>query len=199
MRLTQQERTALSSKRLLEAAIALIAEKGFERTTAAEISELAGYSKPMVTVRFGSKDALLKTLLEAYEDQLVIGVTPDGNGLHRVLWCVDTFQKQARRDPELLRAFFILGFEALGPVPGLKPLLNARIDRFQTILVTAIKDGQADGSIDPGRDAELEVKMLLDLITGPIFRWILNPDIDFPAELEQLRPRIRGWLTTDRS
>src|SRR5213076_237185 len=62
-RRTQQERVAESAKRLADAAFELIAEKGFERTTAAEIGERAGYSRSMVRDRYGSKEALLESLL----------------------------------------------------------------------------------------------------------------------------------------
>ena len=60
-RQTQQERVAESSRRLLAAAIEVVAEKGYGPATAAEISERAGYSAPMVRTRYGSKQALLES------------------------------------------------------------------------------------------------------------------------------------------
>jgi len=58
----------------MTAAIELIAEKGIARTSAAEISEHAGYSRSMVPFRYGSKEALLETLLrEEYETPLLVG------------------------------------------------------------------------------------------------------------------------------
>src|ERR1700758_3499185 len=61
-RRTQTERVAESSERLLLAAAELTAEKGFERTTSAEIGERAGYSRAMVRGRYGSKEALIEAL-----------------------------------------------------------------------------------------------------------------------------------------
>src|ERR1700745_982557 len=71
-RRTQQERSAESARRLLDAAIELIAEKGFERTTVAEIGERAGYSRSMVRARYGSKEALLESIFGSQLDRRVV-------------------------------------------------------------------------------------------------------------------------------
>jgi hypothetical protein len=77
-RRTQRERTAESTRRLLDAAIELIAEKGFERTTAMEIGERAGYSRSMVRARYGSKEALLESVLRNDYEPLMLA--PEVNG-----------------------------------------------------------------------------------------------------------------------
>src|SRR4030088_2921349 len=68
-RQTQRERSAESAQRLLDAAIELIAEKGFDRTTAAAIGGRAGYSRSMVRARYGSKEALLESIFGAELDR----------------------------------------------------------------------------------------------------------------------------------
>ena len=81
-RRTQRERVGESSRRLAEAAIALIAEKGYAATTAQEIGLRAGYSRDMVRVRFGTKEALLDTILTAqYESRLDQPDDPSESGL----------------------------------------------------------------------------------------------------------------------
>ena len=52
---TQAERTALSDRRMLEAAIRLIIERGTAGTTLREIGERAGYSRGLASYRFGNK------------------------------------------------------------------------------------------------------------------------------------------------
>ena len=83
-RRTQQERSAESAQRLLDAAIELIAEKGFDRTTAAEIGERAGYSRSMVRARYGSKDALLESI---FGDELDRRLLPELDETRR-LGCI---------------------------------------------------------------------------------------------------------------
>src|SRR5690606_37191431 len=59
-----QDRSVLSTRQLLEAAGALIAERGYENTSIAAIGERAGYSRGLVTARFGTKQNLLNVLLD---------------------------------------------------------------------------------------------------------------------------------------
>src|SRR4030088_2002423 len=59
VRRTQEERTARSDQLMIQAAIALLIERGVQGTTLAAIGERAGYSRGLVTHRFGSKAGLL--------------------------------------------------------------------------------------------------------------------------------------------
>src|ERR1700730_2059809 len=59
MRRTHEERTARSDLLMTQAAITLLIERGVQGTTLAAIGERAGYSRGLVTHRFGSKAGLL--------------------------------------------------------------------------------------------------------------------------------------------
>src|SRR5258708_34117815 len=59
LRRTQEARTARSDQLMTQAAIALLIERGVQGTTLAAIGERAGYSRGLVTHRFGSKAGLL--------------------------------------------------------------------------------------------------------------------------------------------
>ena len=61
--LTQAERTAISDRAMLDAAIELVLEFGTEKTTLAMIGERAGYSRGLATYRFGSKTGLFKAVI----------------------------------------------------------------------------------------------------------------------------------------
>jgi AcrR family transcriptional regulator len=120
--LTQAERSAESSQRLLAAAIALIAEKGFEKTTAAEIGERAGYSRAMVRSRYGTKEALLQSLMiSEYEPMILMASGGAATGLDALLGQLDHLATQAAQKPELLRALFTVLFETVGPLKQLTP------------------------------------------------------------------------------
>src|SRR5262245_12150736 len=113
-RRTQHDRTAESARRLLDAAIELIAEKGFEKTAATEIAERAGYSRSMVRARYGSKEALLDSLLRNDYERLMLLPEPEGeNGLERAVTVLMRTVAPAEEQPALLRAFFILCFESV--------------------------------------------------------------------------------------
>ena len=68
--LTQAERRAKSEQALLDAAAALIAERGVEQASLARIGELAGTSRGLPTHHFGSKDALVARLARRSQDRV---------------------------------------------------------------------------------------------------------------------------------
>ena len=68
-RRTQAERTAESTRKLLDAAADLFATQGYDRTTFAQIAARAGYSSGLVAQRFGSKSNLLDTLVRDIRQQ----------------------------------------------------------------------------------------------------------------------------------
>src|SRR3954454_13866573 len=109
VRLTQQERAAESAARLLEAAIELIAEQGFDRTTAAEIADRARYSREMVRVRYGSKEALLESIFGSELDRRLL--PPEDEDLTGLAWMlsrVDHVLGLLEEEPQLMRAFCVM-------------------------------------------------------------------------------------------
>jgi AcrR family transcriptional regulator len=64
VRRSHAERTAETRARILEATVACIAEVGFQRTTAQEITRRAGVTWGAVQHHFGDKDGILLAVLE---------------------------------------------------------------------------------------------------------------------------------------
>lgn len=191
-RRTQHERSAESAKLLVAATIELIAEKGFERTTAAEIGERAGYSREMVRHRYGSKEQLLAWLLE-HENKTLLLRPPSGagTGLDQALEQIWLMRQLALDDPERLRAFFVLCFEAVGPIPSLGPWMRDWFDAYGRQLADVLGAGQTDGSIRPELDAEQEAKDITYYASGVCFSYILHDDIeDFVASIDRLHTRV---------
>ena len=75
-RLSQADRSALSERRTLEAAVALMGERGYEKTTLAAIGEAAGYSRGLATHLFGSKADLFAQVIRWISEKLRRQVEP---------------------------------------------------------------------------------------------------------------------------
>src|SRR5271166_6202610 len=63
-RLTQEEKTAETRRRLLDAAIACLIERGYANTTTSEIAERAGLSRGAQLYHFPKKEELLTSAVE---------------------------------------------------------------------------------------------------------------------------------------
>lgn len=188
-RKTQEQRVAESSRRLLEAAIELISEQGYERTTAAEISERAGYSRPMVRTRYGSKRGLLESLLRSEYNARLFSV-PDGeprNGLDRILAQVDRLSELGEQEPRLMRAFLVLSFETVGPAGELRPWMQSLLSEYKTGLEQALRAGIDDGSVDPSIAPPLEAEHIVADGIGRSFLALVD------ADNNAFVPRMRAW------
>lgn len=196
-RRTQQERTAESTQRLLTAAIELIAEKGFGATSAAEISERAGYSKSMVQFRYGTKEALLETLLrEEYETRLLVETPSESTGLERILGQIDQLDGHVRANPDLMRGFFALCFESFGPVPSLNNWINDWLARYDQATVSALEAGRADGSIRADVDPAAEASAFVASGLGYAFRWMVSGGkADYAGLMAQWKEQVRARLS----
>ncbi len=194
----QQDRTSESARRLLDAAVALIAEKGYGNTTAAEIGEHAGYSRSMVRVRYGSKAQLLESLLETeFKAKLLGPPVPAETGLDEALAPLKLMRDKADENPEVLRAFFVLCFETVGPISDLAPWMRDWLQEYQSRVAGAMRQGQSDGSVRQNLDPDFEARNLVVYGAGLGFMWTLAPHAeDFAATLNELIDRLRtAWAS----
>ena len=72
IRRTQAERTAATRERIMRAVVESIAEIGFQKTTANEITRRAGVTWGAVQHHFGGKDGILDAVLEESFDRLAV-------------------------------------------------------------------------------------------------------------------------------
>ncbi len=197
-RRSQRERVEESSRRLAEAAIELIALKGYRNTTAQEIGIRAGYSRAMVRERFGSKEALLEAVLRDYERRIDVVPEVGMSGLQRVLAPVLALRDFAADDPRLLRAVLSLNFEALHDQDALRARIQGWLTRLAASLRLAVIDGQADGSVTSACDAEEIGAEVIATGIGYAYAWVLNPGaVDFEGVLTRWHDRLAARLTTD--
>lgn len=195
----QQERSALSTRRLLDACASLVAERGYERTTLADIGSRAGYSQGLVTRRFGSKANLMVVLVERmtarYGPERIADTIGDRTGAAAVTHILRQIREDARRSPEGLRGFYALMFEGLKPVPALHDRLRDLNRSFRRTLVEVLALGLDAGTVRPGTDPVAAATMVASCLRGIAFFWLLDPEeFDIVDELESLARQLDAAL-----
>jgi AcrR family transcriptional regulator len=193
---TQRQRVEESSRRLAEAAIELIAERGYSQTTAKDIGLHAGYSRAMVAERFGSKEALLDSILEQYyERRIAVDAAPGSSGLEQVLSPIDALSKYLVDDPQTLRAMFVLNFEAVHNTDALRQRIKMWLRAFRKRLAEAVSAGQGDGSIRRDVDPAHVATDIVATGIGHAYSWIVTPeDFDFESTLARWREDVSRFL-----
>lgn len=175
----QQLRTERSTNALLEAAAELIAEGGLEALTFAAIGERAGYSRGMVTARFGSKDGLIEALIDrivtGWSHKNVLPRTRGRTGHEATIVLIDAIHAQAAKDPRSLRVLYALMFEAIGGDDDLRQRFAKFHEGFRADFATYLRRGRRDGSIRKRIQPDAEAAQLVASLRGIGYQWLLDP------------------------
>jgi AcrR family transcriptional regulator len=192
----QQDRSHESTRRLLDAAAELVAERGYADATVAEIGKRAGYSRGLVSARFGSKENLMWALVQRASDTWfpkLLDPPRRGSARDQLLALVRTIGEQVARDPQALRVLERLIFEASGE---LHERFVASQRRMQSSFRDILTRGIAEGSIRDDIDVEVEAALLVATLRGISYQWFLYPhEVDLvrlhQALADQLADRLR--------
>ena len=196
---TRREQNAASGRRLLEALVDLVAEKGYEATTAAEIGVRAGFSRAMVHARYGTKDALLDELMRTeYEQRIMPDVDEHSTGLEHVQAFVDRLDALADEDERFLKAMFKLSFEAVRGSSALTPRITMWLSVLEAGVVEALQRGKEDGSVRAGVETSRAARDILISGFGIAYSWIVLPETNLHAELARWRTRMADDYATPK-
>jgi AcrR family transcriptional regulator len=194
-RRTQADRSASSHRGLLGAALELFAERGFRASTLKAIGERAGYSRGLVSERFGSKEGLLRELVTRMLDRWGSDVRDPAVG-RRVgadaLAVVAEVHRQAiERTPDAVRALYMLLFESLVDMPDLRREM-ARLDaRLREGTARSIRAGIKSGAVRADLDVPAQAALFLAVLRGITLQWLIDPTA---LDLARVYHAFDEWL-----
>src|SRR5438552_17610852 len=123
MGIIRQRRKAETRAMLLQAGLAVVAERGIELATLDEVAVAAGFTKGAIYRQFPSKSAFLLALFEQYA-----AVARAGAGARQAAWFIPLtlqFAAHAMRDPLLRRRFAVVLAESPDAATPAGQLLKA--------------------------------------------------------------------------
>ena len=174
-RMSHAERTDLSDRRMLDAAITLIVERGTDKTTLKEVGERAGYSRGLAGYRFGSKAGLFEAIVRAVGERWLADlkrVTADKTGLEAINAAVDEHCRFCLEAADPVRAFYILWFESIGVQSPMKKAIATIADRRSRDIVSWLTDGDYRGALSP----EAVAAQFNATILGIVYHWLAHPE-----------------------
>ncbi|NML93563.1 TetR/AcrR family transcriptional regulator [Novosphingobium olei] len=192
VRKTQAERRQQSEQGLLVAAAEVVLEHGYTGATFDRISERAGYSRGLVTLRFGSKDGLVAAMIEFLGNQLEEiyreRLETARSGREKMLDFVDVFMLRLEED-RLTRAYFVLLAGALGNLLPQARYFLEQHEKVKELLVGLIREGMADGTLRANIDPETAALALGCFQLGVAIQHQLDPAMP----LDAMRAFVRGF------
>ena len=177
--------------RLVAAAIALVGEVGWKRTTVEQIAERAGVAKGTFFVHFKTKEAIVVTLV-----QLQIGAATaardavaarGGSVIQRLEAATMTLGVQAAANTELSRAVLIASLESR----EVGSANDAVFGRLFARMTEDAREGIARGDLR-GADAETVASLLMASYLGATLHCASSPHAKPLAEV--LRPLVDATL-----
>lgn len=196
--LTQAERSAVSDKAMLVAAMDLVLAHGTDKTTLAMIGEAAGYSRGLATYRFGSKaglyDALCKSISRNWLEYLKSGV---GNkvGIEAMCAALDAIREFIEDSPREGRVLQILYCGAASPSSEFPDTSIGIHNRQRSDVVEWVKAGQAIGEIRKDVDPVAVASHYVAYISGMTYLWLTSPTtFNFSTTNAEMKRQLRVSL-----
>ena len=200
-RRSNEQRRLDSDKRLLDAGLRLVAQKGAVGATLADIGVAAGFSRSLPLERFGSKLQFLVALVDRTEqwfNQWAFANLQGKEGLDGLTARIEAHLGSATASWDATSALFLLYFESLTVVPELRPRVAAVGQAYRLALRDLIRQGQERGEIRADVDPDVEATALFGAIRGTIAQWLFEPKtIDLERVARALAESTRRSLAAE--
>jgi AcrR family transcriptional regulator len=187
---------------LLDTALQLFLEHGYERTTVEQITEAVGVAKGTFYHYFGTKQDLLEELVRRWSDELFEQIEAalaetNGSALERfqVLVTVSSQAKLGRKHETLMltRSLYIDDNRML-----ISRLRNGWIERTRPIVHSIVKQGCAEGVFDmPDPAAMTEVWLSLWFDYGMEVSQVFFEAQDDPTRVDDLVAAMKALVLAE--
>lgn len=198
-RRTQAARRDEAEQGLLRAAVRLVAERGLERITLADVGEAAGYSRGLPTHYFGSKSGLIVALANRLVESFGHAseqARSEQRGLERLLATVGFYFEAARQEPIGVRALFVMLGDALNN-PLITPQIAELNARSANAVELSLRAAIADGEVRADIDARAQSILILGALRGVVGQWLLAPEaIDLEAARDEFLASLKRSLAS---
>lgn len=198
-RRTQAERREESRRRMLDAALDLMAESRSLRFTLAEVGERAGYSRGLPSQVFQTKTALIEALvlhILSRSDAETLPTEERGEGMEAVLQTVRVLMMADSPNLKFQQAVAVLLVEASAPDSPYRPAV-AELNQVVTgYLSKHLRIAAAKGEIRKDIDFRSRAVLLISAIRGSVLLWQIEPDrLSLETLWEELDRGLRASLT----
>jgi AcrR family transcriptional regulator len=199
---------AESDARIIAAAIEAFAERGYHRTTLAQIGQAAGYTGALISRRYGSKADLTRavfahilqrfTPLEA-EDGTTRQVDPDTSARHQLEDFIADYLQDAVDAPTRVRAMYVLLGESLGGMNELTAEIAHVNQVFRDYIASCVRLGQQQREFRSDLHPDQTAVIVAGTLRGVVTQLLAEPDAFDPVGLaiELRRSSILPLLATD--
>ena len=196
-RRTQSERRHASEQALLAAAIEIIATRGVGSLTFEALAETGGFSRGLVSARFGNKarliEAVLNTLHERHEATFRHEEVVGKDGLDAILSYVELALADMATRKEA-RAYYVLLSSSLAEVGDSRSFFAATHETVRQRLEDWVRAGQESGTIRTAIDPASAAMMIGCMMFGSAMQYLVDASVNFDALRRSSLAMLRSSL-----
>ena len=181
----------LRREQIITAATELFARVGYRHATVLELAQAAGISRTGLLHHFGSKEALLKAVLErrdAEDAARIADALADPTGLAGLAALVELARHNAER-PHLVALFAVLSAEAAASDHPAHDYFVARYRDTVAGIAESLERARTAGLLAPDVEPGEQARAIVAVMDGLQVQWLLSPaEVDMAGVLlAQLR------------
>jgi AcrR family transcriptional regulator len=165
--------------RILHRAMRIFLEKGYHGASIDDITKAAGLTKGALYWHFGSKEDLLKRIVEEFERRFLDGLIQAVNDAQGDI--LDKMEKFFRYNAafsyynrELCVSFTTLAAELVGAHHGTEPEFKRVYKKYQKFLSNLILQGKKEKIFKKEIDPDLTALIIIAFHDGILIRWFMN-------------------------
>lgn len=187
-------------RQIVDAAIRVMAERGWNDTSIDEITREAGVSRGLVSYHFKDKADLLSGVLarcqEAFNKAIAQAAAASDDRVEQMRITIRAAIEYTRTDPAIYEVF--LHFTANGRAnPELGEQIRNLYAGFRKASAAAIRRGQAEGVFRNDIDPMAAAARQNGAITGFALQWLLDPEsFPFDDAAQQIEEMLMLYLTS---
>lgn len=191
--------TAIRRQQMVQAAVAVMAAKGWNETSIDEVTKAAGVSRGLVSYHFKDKADLLSAVLAscraAFNEAVsaASGVTDDEP--ERLRLVVRAALHQIPENPVNYQVFLHFAANA-GTHPELGEQIRTLYSEYRAVITRGIAAGQQHGVYRADLDPVATAAQISGAIMGLALQWLTDPDgYPFETAAHQTEDMILAFVT----
>jgi AcrR family transcriptional regulator len=190
-------RSEESKEAILEAARQLFAKRGYRGTSVGSVAEAAGISQSGLLHHYPSKNTLLLAVLadrDAADTETSAPLTEtQGIGIIDGLAALVAHNES---EQQLVALFSMLLGEAVAVDHPAHDYFVQRYARIRGVITQFLLEAKTAGHLTPGVEPEALANVLIAVMDGLQFQWLLDPAVDMSAGYATLAGMIRAAVPT---
>jgi AcrR family transcriptional regulator len=186
-----------SPERILQSALSLFSEKGYDATSVREICEASGITKPTLYHFYGSKEGVYRTLvdgtLERVREDMGRAIEDEGSLRDRLRRLTLAYFEAARGEPDLAR--FILALTHNPPSSAPRTDFLRFYNGILALVTQAIERGEARGEVASG-PVDVRLLVLMGALGEAVHGYLLAGRPDLTPDLADTLVDVvlKGWI-----